>query len=153
MIVREATVADIESLSFIRMSVKENILNNPALVTEQDYIKYLTTHGRGWLCEINSTVTGFAIADITTNNIWALFICPNYENKGIGNQLHRIMMNWYFSQTDLPAWLSTSPVTRAAGFYLRHGWTPTGRFGNEIKFEISKDEWESFVSNTGYEAV
>jgi hypothetical protein len=39
MIVREATVADIESLSFIRMSVKENILNNPALVTEQDYIK------------------------------------------------------------------------------------------------------------------
>ncbi|MNJ98055.1 Acetyltransferase (GNAT) family protein [compost metagenome] len=141
MIFREANINDIEGLSSVRMSVHENVLNNPVLVTHQDYTNYLTTHGKGWLCEINNEIVGFAIVDTMENNIWALFVNPDHDKKGIGKELHRLMMNWYFSQCEETVWLGTSPHTRAAEFYTRQGWTAVGMHGKEIKFEMTKSEW------------
>lgn len=51
------------------MSVKENVLSNPALVTYKDYVEYLFVRGKGWVCEINNIITGFAIADLQDHNI------------------------------------------------------------------------------------
>lgn len=146
MIFREATVNDIEGLSSVRMSVKENVLNNPALVTHQDYINYLTIHGKGWLCEVNNEIVGFAIVDTLENNIWALFVDPDHDKKGIGKELHRLMMNWYFSQSNETIWLGTAPNTRAAEFYTRQGWTAVGMHGKEIKFEMTKNEWLASIN-------
>jgi len=53
----------------VRMSVKENVLSNPALVTYKDYVEYLFVRGKGWVCEINNIITGFAIADLQDHNI------------------------------------------------------------------------------------
>lgn len=143
MILREATIEDIAALQVIRFAVKENILNNPLLVTTEDYKRYLTRDGKGWLCEIENEVAGFAIVDTTQNNIWALFVHPDYEKKGIGKRLQTIMLDWHFSQTRNTVWLSTAPNTRAEKFYTLTGWKHVGFTKNgEIKFEMTFDDWE-----------
>lgn len=143
MVLREANSNDIEGLSAVRMSVKENILNNPALVTTQDYQNYLTTHGKGWLCEIDNEITGFAIVDTVDNNIWALFVKPGFDKMGIGKALHKLMLDWYFDHTDTTVWLGTAPNTRAAEFYIRQGWKDIGMHGKEVKFEMTKEDWKT----------
>ncbi len=142
MIFREANVKDIPQIQIVRHLVKENVLSDPSLVTDKDCEEYLSSRGKGWVCEINSKIAGFAIADLKEKNIWALFIDPLHERKGIGKQLHDLMVDWYFSETDHPVWLSTDSGTRAELFYRKAGWKETGIYGKrEIKFEMTKEGW------------
>jgi hypothetical protein len=53
------------------------------------------------------------------------------------------MLAWYFSQGKEEVWLGTSPNTRAAQFYAKAGWQTNGMHGNEIKFEMTKEMWQS----------
>jgi len=141
---REAQIDDIKRIQIVRNSVRENILSDPARVTDKDCEDYITVRGKGWVCEIDNSVIGFAIADLKENNIWALFINPKYERMGIGKKLHDIMLEWYFSKTKEKVWLSTAPGTRAEMFYRKGGWNETGKHGNgEIKFEMTYDDWQS----------
>ena len=142
--IRVAETSDIPQIQVVRNLVKENRLSDPALVSDSDVEEYISRRGKGWICEINNEIAGFAIADLVDNNIWALFIHPEFERKGIGKKLHDEMLNWYFSQTDKTVWLGTSPNTRAESFYRKAGWREVGLHGKEeIKFEMTKDEWES----------
>jgi len=144
MIIRVAEIKDIPQIQVVRNLVKENRLSDPALVPDRDVEDYITSRGRGWVCEIKGQIVGFAIADLVDSNIWALFIHPGFEKLGIGKKLHDEMMNWYFSQTDKTVWLGTSPKTRAESFYRKAGWKETGTHGKgEIKFEMTKDEWKT----------
>ena len=71
-----------------------------------------------------------------------MFLKPEFEKKGIGKQLHDIMLDWYFSQTKNKVWLGTSPKTRAEFFYRKSGWIETGTHEKgEIKFEMTFDDW------------
>jgi GNAT superfamily N-acetyltransferase len=139
---REASVSDIQGMHVVRMAVKENVLNNPLLVTEADYINFLTVSGKGWVCTKNNVVVGFAIVDTVKNNIWALFVHPDYEGKGIGKTLHNLMLNWFFFHSDADLWLTTAPGTRAQSFYTESGWKEVGMEGKEVKFEMTKEDWE-----------
>jgi GNAT superfamily N-acetyltransferase len=142
--IRVAEVKDISQIQVVRNLVKENRLSDPALVPDSDVEEYINHRGRGWVCEIDGQVVGFAIADLIDNNIWALFIHPDFERMGIGKKLHNEMMNWYFTKTDKTVWLGTSPKTRAESFYRKAGWKEVGIHGKgEIKFEMTKDEWGS----------
>lgn len=142
MLFREATLSDIPQIQRVRHSVKENTLSDPALVTDADCAEYLTVRGRGWVCETEDRVVGFAIADLKDHNIWALFIDPLFEKQGIGRQLHHMMLDWYFSQTSETVWLSTSPGTRAETFYTVAGWKQVGTYGKgEVKFEMTHRDW------------
>ena len=142
--IREAEIKDIPQIQVVRNLVKENRLSDPALVPDSDVKDYMFRRGRGWVCEINNEVVGFAIADLVDNNIWALFIHPDFERIGIGKKLHDAMMSWYFLQTDKPVWLGTAPGTRAELFYRKAGWKEVGTHGKgEIKFEMTKDDWIS----------
>jgi GNAT superfamily N-acetyltransferase len=85
--IREALLTDIPKMSEVRLAVKENALSNPALVTEQDYVDYLSQRGKGWVCEIDGQLVGFAIGDLVKHNVWALFVLPGYEGQGIGREL------------------------------------------------------------------
>jgi len=139
---REAIISDIPQIQIVRNSVKENVLSNPALVTDKDCEVYITQRGKGWVCESNKKIAGFSIADLKAHNIWALFVKPEYERMGIGKQLHQLMLDWYFSQTKEKVWLSTDPHSRAALFYRNAGWKETGVYGNgEIKFEMDYEDW------------
>ncbi len=142
MIIREAKIDDIQHIQFVRNSVKENTLSDPNLVTDEDCKTFMTVRGKGWVCAINNEIIGFSIADLKGNNIWALFLRPEFEKQGIGQQLHDIMLDWYFEQTKENVWLSTSPMTMAERFYRKAGWKEIGTYGkDEIKFEMTYDDW------------
>jgi GNAT superfamily N-acetyltransferase len=140
--IREAIIQDIPQIQLVRNSVNENTLSDPALVSDSDVEIYITHRGKGFVCEMDNQITGFAIADLEDHNIWALFLLPACEKKGIGRALHDIMLNWYFAHTMHTVWLSTSPGTRAENFYRKAGWQEAGAYGKgEIKFEMSYVDW------------
>jgi GNAT superfamily N-acetyltransferase len=123
MTLRTANLADIEAMHAIRLAVRENRLGDPARVTVAHYREMLTTRGRGWVCESEGEITGFGIADAVERSIWALFVKPGCEGRGIGRALHDAMVEWLFAVGNAPLWLSTDPDTRAARFYTAAGWT------------------------------
>lgn len=144
MIIREAQVADIPQIQVVRNAVKENMLSDPALVPDKDVVDYITRRGKGWVSEIDAVITGFSIVSVMDNNVWALFMDPNYEAKGVGKKLHDVMIDWYFTQTEKTIWLSTSPGTRAEAFYRKAGWKEAGLYGKgEIKFEMTFSDWKN----------
>mgnify|MGYP000623789810 CR=1 FL=1 len=139
---REARIDDIEEIQKVRNAVKENVLSDPGLVTNSDCETFLTERGKGWVCEIDQKIVGFAIADLKENNIWALFMDPQFERRGIGRQLHKMMLDWYFSQTRQTVWLGTAFNTRAEAFYRTAGWKEAGTNGpKEIRFEMTYEDW------------
>lgn len=142
MIYREALISDIKKIQLVRNAVKENKLSDPSLVTDEDCAEYMTVRGKGWVCDLNGNIAGFAIVDLKERNVWALFIRPEHEGKGIGKYLHHLMLNWYFEQTDQTIWLGTGINTRAVDFYHKLGWTEVGKNGSkEIKFEMTFKDW------------
>ena len=142
MIFRDAKLEDIPQMQVVRYSVKENALSNPRLVTYEDYENYLFKRGRGWACEIDNRIVGFAIVDMVDNNVWALFVDPACESRGIGKKLHDVMLDWYFEETDTTLWLGTAPNTRAEKFYRAKGWKEVGVHGKgETKFEMTLHQW------------
>lgn len=152
MIIREAKIEDIKQIQVVRNAVTENTLSDPALVTDEDCKEYITVRGKGWVCEMNRQIVGFSIVDLRENNIWALFVDPGFEKLGIGQALHNIMLNWYFTQTTEKLWLGTEFNTRAETFYRKAGWTEAGTNGSaEIRFEMTWEDWTSIsprFSNT-----
>lgn len=142
MLIREAKIDDIKQIQVVRNAVKENTLSDPGLVTDKDCEEFMTVRGKGWVCEIDNTVVGFSIVDLQENNIWALFIDPKFEGRGIGRQLHKRMLDWYFSKTKQKVWLGTAFNTRAEIFYKKAGWTEVGLHGkDETKFEMTYESW------------
>lgn len=142
MIFREANETDIKQMQIVRNAVTENPLSNPELVTDADCLEFITKRGKGWIGEINQQIVGFSIVDLKENNIWALFVHPNYDKQGIGKHLHNLMLDWYFCQTSEKVWLGTAPNTRAEIFYRKSGWSEVGKHGKEeIKFEMTFENW------------
>ena len=144
MTLREARVTDIPQIQAVRNSVEENTLSDPALVTDKDCETYLVDRGKGWVCEMDGKIVGFAIADLIDHNVWALFVQPGFDKMGIGKRLHDDMLDWYFAQTSTTIWLGTAPATRAEKFYRKAGWQEVGIHGKgEIKFEMTAADWKS----------
>jgi GNAT superfamily N-acetyltransferase len=144
--IREARRDDIHQIQLVRNAVKENVLSDPNLVTDKDCEAFLFERGKGWVCEVDKHIVGFSIVDLKENNIWALFVHPDFENLGIGRKLHDIMLNWYFEQTDKNVWLGTAFNTRAEGFYEKMGWQNIGMHGSkETKFEMKYHNWKKQV--------
>lgn len=138
MTVRLATLADIPQMHRVRMMVRENRLSDPARVRLQDYEQKLQA-GRGWVCESDEQIVGFSIADPANGAVWALFVNPAYERRGIGRQLHDAMVDWLFQSGATTIWLTTDPGTRAAHFYASAGWQWIANEPNgEARYELSR---------------
>ncbi len=132
---REAHINDIQQIQQVRNSVKENMLSDPSLVSDADCEEYITKRGKGWVYEVEERIVAFAIVDLREHNVWALFVDPAFEKRGIGKQLHDVMMKWYFEQSKETCWLSTALGTRAEQFYRKAGWQEDGMYSaKEIKF-------------------
>lgn len=142
MSVRLALVGDIPEMHRVRMSVHENRLDDPARVRPADYRSMIRARGRGWVCEVDGRIVGFAVADLVARNVWALFIEPASERRGLGRQLHDIMMDWMFAEGASSAWLTTAPGTRAEGFYRAAGWQYVGpEPSGEARYEMTSGRW------------
>ena len=144
---RTATPADLPGIFTVRLAVRENRLSDPGKITHELCRQMMMERGRGWVCDCEGQITGFAIVDLLENNIWALFVFPGFEGKGIGRQLHQLMLEWAFSQAGVEQlWLTTDRGTRAEGFYRKMGWTATGvnELG-EVRFEMNKSHFLNFT--------
>ncbi len=119
---RRATRGDIPELSHIRLSVRENVLSNPALITSQMYEDHLDRLGRTWVAETETRIVGFA-SGARDGSIWALFVDPPFEGRGAGRGLMEIVTRWLFSLGHRRLRLGTEPGSRADRFYAAQGWT------------------------------
>lgn len=141
--VRVATEADIDEMHRVRMSVRENQLGDASLIGASEYRAMLTERGRGWVAEEDGRIVGFAVADRSRWNVWALFVDPRAEGRGVGRRLHDAMMGWFFASAGAErVWLSTDPGTRAERFYQAAGWRYAGHEPDgEARYELSREEW------------
>ena len=140
---RQAIPEDIPQIQIVRNSVKENQLSNPNLIPDELVEEFITKRGKGFVCEIDDKIVGFSIVNFVENNVWALFLLPDFEGKRIGKKLHQLMLDEYFSKTKETIWLSTEANSRAEIIYKKQGWKNAGFHGNEVKFEMSFEDWKS----------
>lgn len=135
---RVAERSDVDALMRIRAAVKENRLVS-RVIPASEVIDQIERTGRGWVHEIDGEIAGFAIGNRDTASIWALFIDPQYEGRGIGRALHDEMLEWLWSQGLTSVWLTTDPGTRAESFYRNAGWRDCGIDAHgERRFEMER---------------
>jgi GNAT superfamily N-acetyltransferase len=127
---RAATAADLPGMSRVRTSVIENALTAAQLaargITNDSVAASLLADSKGWVAERAGEIVGFAIADRATQSIFALFVLPQFEGRGIGSRLFDLAMGWLWDTGAGRVWLTTDPLTKAAHFYERRGFVAVG---------------------------
>jgi GNAT superfamily N-acetyltransferase len=89
------------------------------------------------VAESDKALVGFAAADLATSSVWALFVEPGSEGKGVGRALQERLLVWAREQEIEKLYLSTAADSRAATFYAQSGWIEAGVTENgEIRFEL-----------------
>ncbi len=125
MSLRRARQGDHPRITEIRMSVKENVLRDPGRVTIEDYIWFRDNPGV-WVWEEKDEIFGFAAADTRDGSIWALFVDPTHERRGIGRTLFEKTLDVLRRHGHRTARLTTQPGSRAEAFYVAAGWKVLG---------------------------
>ena len=120
--IREASASDIAEIRRVRASVRENTLPDYSVITPEMIRDHLERLGRGWVYENEGRVVGFTIVNRADATVWALFVEPDFEGRGIGRALHDTMLAWLQAQGVRAVTLGTDPGTRAARFYETAGW-------------------------------
>ncbi|MCC6070206.1 GNAT family N-acetyltransferase [Massilia sp. GCM10020059] len=142
---RVACAQDIPAMSAIRLAVGENKLRDPGRITPKMYADYLDALGRGWVCERDGVIAGFAYADREDGAIWALFVDPAHEGCGIGKHLLALATGYLFEQGHARVVLSTGPDTRADRFYTAQGWQRSFTAGDrDACFTLNRPAQPSF---------
>jgi GNAT superfamily N-acetyltransferase len=132
---RRATHADIERIMAIRHDVRENRLWDPTSVTAADCAAFIDRAGM-WVWVQDGQVQGFSAGDPRDGTIWALFVDPAFEGRGIGRALLSLACGTLRDAGHQIARLNTEAGTRAERFYRTNGWMAVGRSPKgEIIFE------------------
>jgi GNAT superfamily N-acetyltransferase len=106
-------------------------------VTEQSYLPFIGGES-AWVAERGGRVVGFAGIDLSSANVWALFVAPDAEGSGVGRALHEQMLGWGRSKGLPRLSLQTSSGTRAERFYTAAGWKYAGTTTDgELRFEFA----------------
>jgi GNAT superfamily N-acetyltransferase len=133
--IRSARSADIEAMHALRLRVRENSLSDPGRVTEESYGPYVAA-GSAWLAETERGLGGFAVLDPAGASVWALFVAPEAEGRGIGGALLDRLLAEARARGLRRLSLQTDPGTRAERFYTAAGWTKAGTSTTgELSFE------------------
>jgi GNAT superfamily N-acetyltransferase len=134
--IRRAVHADEARIFEIRFAVRENRLLTPTRVTSAD-VSWFIDHAGIWLWDEDGVVKGFSASDTRDGSIWALFVDPEYEGRGIGRALLQAALVPLCQAGYSVAKLSTDRGTRAEQFYRRFGWTEIGGTAKgEVFFEL-----------------
>jgi GNAT superfamily N-acetyltransferase len=123
--IRRARHEDHARVAEIRSTMQENILSDPSRVTVEDYIWFRDGPGV-WVWEEDGEILGFSAADTRDGSIWALFVAPGHERRGIGSALFDKACDVLRADGHRTAWLTTDPGARAEGFYRAAGWKVIG---------------------------
>ncbi len=139
--IRKARLGDVGAIFAIRSRVRENHLSASELaergITKAAFGKWLTDGYGIWIADLDGSAAGFAIAIPHESTLWALFVDPDFEGRGVGAALLRMAEEWLFAQgcDDISLTTGADPKNRAHGFYDMHGWHSTGDVdGDEIEY-------------------
>lgn len=133
-LLRRAIIADIPRLKIIRSSVVENVLGDASRVLDAHYEWFVVNPGI-FLWKEQSEIVAFSAADPRDGSIWALFVLPEFESRGIGSALLEASCNVLKAAGLSRAWLTTDPGTRAERFYRNAGWEVVGTKNDELLLE------------------
>ena len=122
----------------IRLAVTENALRDPTRITVAMYEDFLDRSGRGWVAEADGAIAGFSYADNLNASIWALFIQPGQEGRGLGKALLDLAATWLFEQGHERIRLTTGAATRADRFYAAQGWQREPVSASEIAYTLTR---------------
>jgi GNAT superfamily N-acetyltransferase len=136
---RQADSKDIPAMSRIRLSVTENVLSDPTRVTAQMYEDFLEKSGRGWVAETGGEIVAFCYANKLDSSIWALFVRPGHEGRGLGKSLLDRAVTWLFESGHDRVQLSTTAGTRADRFYAGQGWLRQPVSATEVAYSLTRD--------------
>ena len=141
---REMTASDLHEVFALRVSTLENTITMQVLeeeygLTPETAAEALQHSAKGWVCEIDGKIVGFAMGDSGSGEMTVLAVLPSFEKRGIGKQLLKYVQDWLFDSGHTELWLLTTanPAFRAYGFYQAQGWIATG--------ELIDEEEEKFV--------
>ncbi|VBA57508.1 Mycothiol acetyltransferase [Mycobacterium attenuatum] len=126
LVVRTAEATDIDAVFEIRTSVTDNHLSYQQLtelgITKETVRDALEASPCVWIAEVEGTAAGFAMADAQAGSIFACFIHPQYQRRGLGPLLmgraEAFLFQWHAT-----IWLTTDAASRAPSFYRKLGWT------------------------------
>jgi GNAT superfamily N-acetyltransferase len=136
LVLRLARQIDVPEMHRIRLAVTENRLSDHGRVTEQSYRRYIAAES-AWVAEVDGAVAGFAALDRAEWTLWALFVAPEHEGRGIGRALHRRLIEDGRQRGAGALRLTTEAGSRAARFYLAAGWRLVATDANgELRLEI-----------------
>lgn len=124
--IRPARLEDIPVLMAIRLAVAENRLADPSRVTPADCARFIAAEAV-WVWEEAGEVAGFSAAQAEDGSIWALFVRPDSEGRGIGRALLARACDHLRRAGHRRLQLTTGPGTRAERLYRRLGWREAGR--------------------------
>jgi GNAT superfamily N-acetyltransferase len=96
-IFREATAADMPGISHVRLSVAENAMTRAQLdargITNESVAASFLAGSKGWVAETDGAIVGFSIADRQEQTVFALFVLPRFEGRGIGGRLFDLALH------------------------------------------------------------
>lgn len=138
---RMATVEDVESLFEIRTSVAQNHLSREQMdalgITPQVVSSAIREGPCVWIAEVDERPVAFSMIDRDEGEVFAMFVRPAYENRGLGRLLMAAAEAELF-QTHERIFLVTDgrQEIRANGFYQRLGWTVAARVdAQDVRYE------------------
>lgn len=137
--IRPATRLDIPQLQRVRAAVRENVLRTPGKVTVRDYEEHIDGRGRTWVAEHDGAIVGFVSVDGATSWLWALFVDPDHEGRGLGRALLAAALAWSRERGAASLELTTEPGTRAERFYRAAGFVAQGLEHGERRFSLALD--------------
>lgn len=113
----------------VRISVIENHLSREEMqrigITENVVADLIEKSCCAWVATDNEKIIGFSMILPDEGCLFAAFVLPEYEGRGIGRRLVEIAEKELFRHHEI-AWLETDKQSRAAKFYIQLGW------GNKI---------------------
>lgn len=131
--IRPAETTDVAGIFTVRTSVNENTLSVAALtemgITPAAVTAMIAAEPCAWVAIESGRIVGFSIIDQEEGSLFAAFVLPAHEGKGVGRGFAAEAEKNLFARHAV-CWLETGRTTRAAGFYRRLGWTNEQDVGN-----------------------
>jgi GNAT superfamily N-acetyltransferase len=144
-LIREARAGDVAGMFAVRTSVVDNAMGMERLaelgISPESVAASLARDHKGWVAEgAAGEVVGFAMGDRADGSVFALFVRPGWERRGIGGRLLGTVVAWLRREGHNVVRLTTGARTPAEGFYRRRGWVEAGRDPDgQVRLELRRD--------------
>ncbi|QMV75641.1 GNAT family N-acetyltransferase [Comamonas piscis] len=98
-------------------------------VTPESIAEAIRSTPCAWVATVDDEVAGFAMVDLDSACLFALFVRSDHEGRGLGSALCQACEQALFAQHEA-AWLETAKSSRAARLYRHLGWGKESNIGD-----------------------